>query len=112
MHVSEKSMDQLYPFYHTTSDIHSQLVQLSSNCPGMTLRQENGGSDSLSIDVVNIKSPESSSPVNKNFYLFGEHARELISPESGLGLVKALCGEASLSRGDLVLADKARNVLQ
>merc|ERR1719158_1748971 len=89
-------MDVMFPFYHTTSDIHRQLVDLSSNCPGMTLRQENGGSDSLSIDVVNIKAP-GSSPVNKNFYLFGEHARELISPESGLHLIQSLCGETDLS---------------
>jgi hypothetical protein len=54
--------------------------------------------------VVTIKHPNVK-PVNKNFYLFGEHARELISPESGLHLIKALCGETSL-------ADKARDVLQ
>merc|ERR1719201_386104 len=98
-------MDALYPFYHTTSDIHNELVQLSSNCPGMTIRQENGGSDSLSIDVVNIKAP-GSSPVNKNFYLFGEHARELISPETGLELVKTLCGQ------NPTLSDKARDSLK
>jgi len=105
MHVSAKTMDTLYPFYHTTSDIHQQLVQLSQNCPGMTLRQETGGSDSLSIDVVNIKAP-GSSPTNKNFFLFGEHARELISPESGLALVKTLCGQ------DPTLSDKARETLK
>jgi len=38
--------------------------------------------------------------------LFGEHARELISPESGLGLVKALCGQ------DPSLSDKARETLK
>jgi len=105
MHVSEQTMDSLYPFYHTTEKIHEELVQLSQNCPGMTLRQENGDSDSLSMDVVNIKAP-GSSPINKNFYLFGEHARELISPESGLQLVKSLCGQ------DPSLSDKARDALK
>merc|ERR1719235_471379 len=105
MHVSEKTMDTLFPFYHTTSDIHSELVQLSSNCPGMTLHQETGGSDSLSIDVVKIKA-EGTQPVNKNFFLFGEHARELISPESGLELVKTLCGQ------NPTLSDKARETLK
>jgi hypothetical protein len=28
------------------------------------------------------------------FLLFGEHARELISPETGLNIAKALCGKA------------------
>jgi len=105
MHVHEKTMDTLYPFYHTTADIHSQLMSLSQNCPGMTIRQENGGSDSLSMDVVNIKAP-GSQPVNKNFYLFGEHARELISPETGLELVKTLCGQ------NPTLSDKARDALK
>merc|ERR1719217_1801168 len=70
----------------------------------MTLRQENGDSDSLSMDVVNIKAP-GSNPINKNFYLFGEHARELISPESGLHLIKSLCGETELG-------DKAKESLK
>merc|ERR1719389_1146191 len=71
----------------------------------MTTRQENGGSDSLSMDVVKIKA-EGSQPVNRNFYLFGEHARELISPETGLELVKTLCGQ------NPSLSDKARNTLK
>jgi len=105
MHVSENAMDTLFPFYHTTSDIHNELVQLSQNCPGMTLHQETGGSDSLSIDIVKIKA-EGTQPVNKNFFLFGEHARELISPESGLELVKTLCGQ------NPKLSDKARDTLK
>merc|ERR1719389_696108 len=71
----------------------------------MTTRQENGGSDSLSMDVVKIKA-EGSQPVNRNFYLFGEHARELISPETGLELVKTLCGQ------NPTLSDKARDALK
>lgn len=31
------------------------------------------------------------------FYLFGEHPRELISPETGLNLINTLCGEMSSS---------------
>jgi len=29
-----------------------------------------------------------------SFILFGEHSRELISPETGLNVVKALCNKA------------------
>merc|ERR1719160_403626 len=57
------------------------------------------------IDVINVKD-SSAQAVNKNFFLFGEHARELISPEAGLHLIKALCGEKP------ALADKAQDVLQ
>lgn len=48
------------------------------------------------IEVVSIRSPDSQ-PVNRIFALFGEHSRELISPESGLHLVKTLCGETGLA---------------
>merc|ERR1719498_1300271 len=48
--------------------------------------------NNISIDVVRIRKPEAQ-PTNKGFILFGEHARELISPETGLALVKTLCGE-------------------
>merc|ERR1719491_829223 len=57
----------------------------------MTL--ETKAADTRSIDSITIKAP-GSNPVNKNFMLFGEHARELISPESGLYFIKTLCGEA------------------
>merc|ERR1719331_1724920 len=56
----------------------------------MTL--ESKSAEDRSIDVVTIRAPDTK-PVNKNFLLFGEHARELISPESGLHFVKTLCGE-------------------
>lgn len=88
-----------YPFYHTTQAIHDELTDLASRCPGMTLQTVEGSGDdgqTRSIDVVSIKAP-GSKPVNRNFLLFGEHARELISPESGLHFVKSLCGETSLS---------------
>merc|ERR1719316_269730 len=56
------------------------------------------------VDVVTIRAPNPK-PVNKNFLLFGEHARELISPESGLHFIKTLCGEA----GD---SERAKGILQ
>mmetsp|Transcript_17308 Transcript_17308/g.28822 ORF Transcript_17308/g.28822 Transcript_17308/m.28822 type:complete len:414 (+) Transcript_17308:104-1345(+) len=100
--AKSQSMKVLYPFYHSTEDIHDELVGLASRCPGMTL--ETKPADDRSIDVITIRSP-GASPVNKNFLLFGEHARELISPESGLHFVKSLCGETSLK-------DRAAEILQ
>lgn len=100
-------MKALYPFYHGTDDIHDDLLSLATRCPGMTVESKTGSSGdggSRSIDVVTIKAP-GASPVNKNFLLFGEHARELISPESGLHFIKSLCGETGLK-------DKAAEVLK
>jgi len=93
-------MGTLYPFYHSTDDIHTELQALASRCPGMSLRSvEKTGSAgrSQSIDVVNIKSTGDGEAVNRNFFLFGEHSRELISAESGLHFVRSLCGETDLS---------------
>jgi len=103
---NEKSMTMaaIAPFYHSTQDIRSELTRLSASCPGMTL-QSMGGDPSRTIDVVTIKAP-GSTPVNKVFLLFGEHSRELISPESGLHFVKALCGE------DAGLKQRAQEIMQ
>jgi len=91
-----------YPYYHTTDQIHQELVALADRCPIMKL--ETKMADDRAIDVVTIKAA-GSTPVNKNFLLFGEHARELISPESGLHFAKTLCGEV----GD---KDRAASILK
>jgi len=95
-------MKAVAPYYHSSEDIASELARLASSCPGLSLQSVGDGD--RSIDVVTVKAPNSN-PVNKNFFLFGEHSRELISPESGLHLVKSLCGETGLS-------DQAKEVLQ
>jgi len=93
----------LHPYYHSTDAIHDELTALATRCPYMTL--ESKAADTRSIDVITIRKPESTS-VNKNFLLFGEHARELISPESGLHFIKTLCGEAGdKERAQKILGD-------
>lgn len=80
-----------YPFYHSTSEIHDEAQILVNSCAtGATLRTvtESG----VSVDVVHVNST-SSKPTNRVFLLFGEHSRELISPESGLGLLRMLCAK-------------------
>jgi hypothetical protein len=85
-------MMSLFPYYHSTEAIHDELTALATRCPGMSLESKQVSTADTPIDVVTIKALDAS-PVNKNFLLFGEHARELISPESGLHFVKTLCGE-------------------
>lgn len=99
----------MYPFFHTTDEIHQEVKQLVTNCPGMSFRTESKGSllsaGSTDIDVITFKS-KSSKPHNRMFVLFGEHARELISPETGLHFIKTLCGKTDLaSRAQDALAD-------
>jgi len=101
--LQSHSMLTLHPYYHSTDAIHDELTALATRCPYMTL--ESKAADTRSIDVITIRKPESTS-VNKNFLLFGEHARELISPESGLHFIKTLCGEAGdKERAQKILGD-------
>lgn len=80
----------MYPFYHNSDAIHAELQELSERCESMSFWTETR--KNVSIDVVRIRN-EDVQPRNRVFILFGEHARELISPETGLALVKTLCGE-------------------
>lgn len=96
------TMAAMYPFYHSTDAMHDKLTDLAGRCPGMTLSSRG---DERPIDVVTIRAPDSQ-PVNKQFMLFGEHSRELISPESGLHFIQTLCGETDQSaRAKEVLRD-------
>merc|ERR1719330_2267693 len=73
----------------------------------MTLQSKalENGDPKRTIDVATVRKP-GANPTNKNFFLFGEHSRELISPESGLHFLKSLCGETSLSqRAQSILDD-------
>jgi hypothetical protein len=73
----------------------------------MEVKTVTGTSDdgrTRSIDAVTIRA-QGGTATNRNFLLFGEHSRELISPESGLHLIKSLCGETDLK-------DKAAAVLK
>lgn len=103
------SMTALYPFYHTSDEIRTELKLLADRCPGMTFKTESRGSllggGAAYVDVVTIRS-KSAKPTNKNFILMGEHARELIGPETGLYLIKSLCGETDLAeKSKIVLRD-------
>lgn len=89
------AMKSMYPFYHTTDELKTEAVRLSKSCGGaMNISTVNDGD--VQIDIISVRKP-SAKPTNKVFILFGEHSRELISPESGLHFLKGLCGEVHLS---------------
>eukprot|EP00933_Yihiella_yeosuensis_P050200 TRINITY_DN47969_c0_g1_i1.p1 TRINITY_DN47969_c0_g1~~TRINITY_DN47969_c0_g1_i1.p1 ORF type:complete len:422 (+),score=89.81 TRINITY_DN47969_c0_g1_i1:115-1380(+) len=98
---SKSKLQHQYPFYHSTADLSNQAKQLLSNCGGRGLL-ETHTKDNVTIEVIRVKS-RSKKPINKVFFMFGEHSRELISPESGLALLKMLCG-ADDSQKDLASA--------
>jgi len=103
-HHQRLTMESVAPYYHSSDAIHQEITDLATKCPAMKLETKTDESGNLAIDVVTIRDPESQ-PINKNFLLFGEHARELVSPESGLHFIKTLCGQTGLS-------DRAKEVLK
>lgn len=84
---------ELPSIWHTTQGIHAELVALAQSCQGLNMRTEkrtDSKGREVAIDVLTLKSA-AAQPRNKFFLLFGEHARELISAESGLHFVKQMC---------------------
>jgi hypothetical protein len=76
-------------FYHTSDEIVDALKRLQ--CDGLSLDSAVDGN--VALPVASVSSLGEGSKVNRVMYVFGEHARELISPEVGFSLVKALCSE-------------------
>jgi len=101
-------VQQEYPFYHTSDELREEVIKLSSSCNGalsVKTLQDNG----TSIDVITVKQQDAK-PVNRVFILFGEHSRELISPESGLFFLRMLCGKIQPNT-KTVLESSAANIL-
>mmetsp|Transcript_40761 Transcript_40761/g.89084 ORF Transcript_40761/g.89084 Transcript_40761/m.89084 type:complete len:422 (+) Transcript_40761:70-1335(+) len=86
-----KSMKESFPFYHTSAEISAEVKHLAEHCNGaLSIKTVSDGD--RDIDVVTVRRPNSN-PINRVFILFGEHSRELISPESGLAFLRGLCDE-------------------
>lgn len=76
-------------FYHTSDELISTVKNLQ--CEGLSLDAAADGD--VFLPVVKISSLGASKEVSKVMAVFGEHARELISSEVGLSMVKELCSE-------------------
>lgn len=93
-------LSQTWPWYHSADDIHSALEELQGHCDGADLalsqttefNSAEAAGTSVSLDVLRISKPGGQAK-KKAMLVFGEHAREIISPESGLNFVKTLCGQ-------------------
>ena len=99
--------NSLPSFYHTTDAILAEFHALATeagSCPGaiLTLTTTPSGNGLVPLTVATFaarkdSAASSSSPVatNRALVLFGEHARELISPETALRMAQDLCGKNS-----------------
>lgn len=88
-----------WPWYHSAADIHNSLQELVGNCQGaeaaMSTTSEFNSAESagttVTLDVLRI-SRSGPQAKKKAMLIYGEHAREIISPESALNFARTLCG--------------------
>lgn len=81
-----------YSFYHTSSALVDEASSLAASCSGLSLSSEADGS--ASVPVARLAALGADSDGHRPLevlMVFGEHARELISPETGLGFLRRLC---------------------
>jgi len=81
------------PWYHTSSELQSEAKRLVDGCGGRALmRNHSHGGVTLETIYIAADRPDAT---NRVFITFGEHSRELISPETGLEHLRQLCGESA-----------------
>lgn len=76
------------PYYHTSDEMFAELKDLTLTCPDLKLTE--GAVKSYTYDK-----PSSAKKI-KYMLIFGEHARELISPETGFNMLKCMCGDCAV----------------
>ncbi|GAB5373391.1 hypothetical protein AAMO2058_001747200 [Amorphochlora amoebiformis] len=81
-------------FYHDTKSLMHEFEKLQEDCPHMRLRKLES-SDGVTLPVVDFD--KGGRNKLKALFYFGEHARELISAESGLNFAEHLCLKHSTS---------------
>jgi len=97
-----KPLKEQLPWMKSADELRSEIEELSRNCGDneITISQStkmntaDAAGAEVTIDVVRIKA-KNAKPTNKAMFVFGEHARELITGEAALGLVKNLCGSGA-----------------
>lgn len=102
---NRRTLKQALPFYHSSEELQMQLLQAVKTCRTgqVTLEAHHAKAYGrlASLDVVTIRSAEANQssgfPRRKAVFVFGEHARELVTSESGVHFVNSLCGAGTLA---------------
>lgn len=115
---SKSALQQKLPFYHSSDELHEDMVEAIAGCNSSVRASLSQGGASL--DVVRLSASSSGThrrQKRKALLVFGEHARELVGPESALHFVRGLCGlepsipqdraAAALSVADFVIVPNA-----
>mmetsp|Transcript_82054 Transcript_82054/g.129200 ORF Transcript_82054/g.129200 Transcript_82054/m.129200 type:complete len:437 (-) Transcript_82054:19-1329(-) len=94
-----RPLKEKMPWYHSTQELRDEITDISSVCEGAQIERttktkvnsQGAAGQEVSLDVVTVRKSGASART-KAMFVFGEHARELVSPESGLDLLRTLCG--------------------
>jgi hypothetical protein len=102
--LRRSALQKQHPYYHTSAEIAGAILEIEKTCAvPMTVRWESCGTG-CEIQVVDLGGPQSVQPIRNVFLLFGEHARELIAPETALRFIQKIC-----SPGDGMLSSVLRS---
>jgi len=104
-------VSDLMPWYKTGDQITEILHSLATSCSGADAEfTTKMGADGLEMGVFKV-SRSSANPKTKAMLVFGEHARELISPESAVNFAQNLCGQGSQSSHAAKVLDDVEFIL-
>lgn len=118
-----RPLKEQWPWYRSSDELKSQLQELAAGCDGaeVTISQTsriNGAEaagQQVELDVLHIKKRGGTNLQpggTKAMFVFGEHARELITGEAALGLVRSLCKQGpSADRASRVLDEGVEFVI-
>lgn len=99
---TSKPLKQRLPFYHNSDELHSALQDTAMGCKtaSVTIEPRRTQEGDVSLDVVFVRRSGAGNAGAKKkqtaMLVFGEHARELVSSESGLHFLRNLCGLGSV----------------
>lgn len=82
-----RPMKELMPWYHSAHELRAQLSDLLGSCQADLEVFKAGNLEAVRVRPIGVDVG------TKAVLVFGEHPRELISPEAALGLVRNLCGK-------------------
>lgn len=115
--LNAQALKERLPFYHSSSELHEDLQKLVSDCKSGHATLETRDSGGIGLDVVTIKGSSSeTSAKQKAMFVFGEHAREVVTTESAVHFARSICGlgsippeqaRAALARTDFILVPNA-----
>lgn len=93
--ASATSIDQLPPvstLYRTSNQIYSSIEKIAESCPMVKITWPTSGGKTLM--QVNVVREGGKSVKERVLVFYGEHARELISPETAVEFLRLLCTSA------------------